>query len=134
MPVRAAHDAPATAWMVGLFAAWVILASAIDVGTGVEGMFEQVLQRHAVGSTPDQLTLPNARSFPDPDTKADVVAREIPQEAAERAKYLKLLEDEPHHLLHLLVWVQLDLPLRPPNIAGWQGKVSSPRRALLKQP
>src|SRR5262249_36733130 len=99
MPVRAAHDNPATAWMVGLFAAWVILASAIDVGTGVEGMFEQVLQRHAVGSTPDQLTLPNARPFPDTDTKADVVASEIPQEAAERAKYLKLLEDEPHHLL-----------------------------------
>ncbi len=85
-------------------------------------MFEDALYRHAVGPTPDKLAPPGGGSLTDAHAKTDIVAGEIPQEASERAKCLKLLEDEPHHLLHLLVWVQPDLPIWPPDVAGWQGE------------
>ena len=73
MPVRPRHDPAAALGALGLGAAAIHLSASVDVGTRIEGMFEEVLQGGAVGPTPDQLPL--SGSLPNAYAQPDVVAR-----------------------------------------------------------
>src|SRR5262249_19310510 len=111
-------DYPTAAGLLGPFAARVILPPAVDVGAGVERVLEQVLERHAIGPAPDQLAF--ARPLTHAHANPDVMPREVAQDTTERAQLFELAEDEPHHLLHLLVRVELELVVRAPHVAGRQ--------------
>jgi hypothetical protein len=51
------------------------------------------------------------------------VLGQIADQPAEGAQLFKFPEDEPNNLLHLFIWVELDLSRGAPDIADRQGKL-----------
>jgi hypothetical protein len=80
-------------------------------------MLEQVLQRHAIGSAPDQL--PFAWPFPHPHAQADLVVGQVTQHPMQRAYLLELAEDQPDDRLHLFVRVEANLAVRRESKPIW---------------
>jgi hypothetical protein len=106
--------------MVGLRPPAIHLPPSVDIGAGIERVFQEILQGRSGGPTPDQL--PFARSLPHPHSQPDVVARQRAQQATQRPPLRELREDEPHDGLHLLVRVALDGPVSIPHIANGERK------------
>ncbi len=118
MPVRPRHDHAAALGTFGLVAAAIQLPASVDVGARIEGVLEEILQGGTVGPTPDQLPFAGGWPLPDAYAQPDVVARQIPQESAQRAQLLELRKDEPYHCLDLFVGVELDGAVGIPDVAN----------------
>ena len=120
VPVGPGHDHPTTLGMLRLVPPTIQLPPAVDIGASVERVLQEILQRRAVGTTPDQL--PFARPLAHAHSQPNVVASQVAQQSPERAQLLEQGEEKSHHGLDLLVGVELDRPVGVPDIATRQRK------------
>ncbi len=92
-----------------LATAWIRGATSVDVGTGVDGVVQQVAQRHAVGATPIELA--GARTAAHAIGQLDVMVDQITQNPVDRAAPLELPKHRLDHAPNLRVRI-LDHLLR----------------------
>jgi len=73
------------------------------VGAGVAGVMQQTQQSAVVGPPP--LELPSVDSGARADRQLDVVGDQVSEQAEYCSLAVKLLEDQPHHRLDLLIGI-----------------------------
>ena len=131
-PVVGGRDGPAGARPPAPLPARVDGAAPVDVGAGVDRMLEQVLQGCAVGTPPHHRAARQAAVLPHP--QRDLVGDEIAQQRVDGPQLRELAEDQPNHLLDLLVGVEDERAGVAPHVPhGWDQRQLAPAR-LGQQP
>jgi hypothetical protein len=115
------------AWSLRLFAARIFLSSSVDVEARIEGMFEHGLYRCPIRAAPEEV--PTALTLAHTNAQLDLVMGQIADQSAEGAQLFKFPEDGPHNLLHLFIWVELDLSRGAPDIAELGARLCSSWRS-----
>src|SRR5215213_10738940 len=105
--LRITPEAAPAVWLARHPQATVLVAPAVDVGTGVGGVAEHVGEGRPAGPVPPDVSL--VGSGADAVRELDVVVDEIAQDTAGRAPPLKDGEDQADHLLDPFIRIQGDL-------------------------
>ena len=109
------RDRPARARSAGDLLARVGWPAAPAIRPGVKRMMQQVPQRLTIGPAPLQLAA--IRSHVRSDRHLNPLSNHVTQHRIDRAQFVKLLEDQTHHRLHLLVGVERQSAVRSAHIA-----------------
>lgn len=130
--LRWGHRAPGGR-TTGFLLAGIDSATTVSVGSGVDRVFEQVLQRHPVGAAPFELAL--CLPLADSDAELDAVLDQVGKHGVQGSEFLELAEDEPNHPLDFLVRIEGHLARRPPRPkAASRSRWARGRQAHLGEP
>jgi hypothetical protein len=127
--VARAGDAPGTG-AARLRSTRIHLAPSIGVRPGLQRVFQQGLQRHALGPAP--LQRPLGGTFPQADPALNVVWHDIAQERMQRAELVTLAKDQPHHVLDLFVRIIDHLASSVVDIPTGEREAQRPPARLLQ--
>lgn len=117
--VRRERDTSSRASPSELFSR-VGLPPAIRIHPSVHRVVQQILQGHPVRSAPRQQATTGAR--PLADAQLNLMLDQVLEQRMQRSQFLEFPENQPDHLLHLLVRVQLNLTVSITNVAGRCGR------------
>ena len=123
---RAAHHrgSPSPRWVT----LGIARAPAVDEGAGIGGVGQDGANRRFGGLTPSDVIRAHAAAVA--PRQEDLLLLAVPQDPDSGAQFLKLAEDEPDHMLNLLVGI-FDDALYPRGApVPWADAAHTPRVAL----